>query len=355
DSNHGIKLSDFGLTRRTDQSWTGELMGTPAYVAPEIMDPKATVGAPADIFAVGVIMYRMITGRLPFPGLGNDQQVLYHNINSEIPSVTRTAPSISPDIAGIISWCTRRAVKDRPQDATELFRALCETKARLSSTELAYRAEIAQTPATTLWQDVTAIAEKSGMTKVYRSTPISGFGSADDLLHEDDEAQLTEHEQSVLAAVENDGEVYAPTQISGVGPLTKHQAAVEGSTDETLFWDVADSPNATTAFPAQQVQENPAHATEEQRGNSQVPYGSISGSYNPGRALSNNPQRSQPHSALGSRQRDRQQWDEALRRRPPQPWLQPPTPVALVMLFLLLLLGFVAAGFVGWWLAGLLL
>jgi serine/threonine-protein kinase PK-1 len=58
------------------------------------------VGAQADIFALGVMMYRMLSGRLPFVGLENDQQVLYHNANIEMPALTDVAPGADRDIAG---------------------------------------------------------------------------------------------------------------------------------------------------------------------------------------------------------------------------------------------------------------
>ena len=56
------------------------------------------------IFALGVMMYRIFSGRLPFTGLHNDQQVLHHNANNIDASTTEIAPGIDPDIAGIIRW-----------------------------------------------------------------------------------------------------------------------------------------------------------------------------------------------------------------------------------------------------------
>lgn len=356
DSNRGIKLSDFGLTRRTDQQWTGELMGTPAYVAPEIMDPVAAVGAPADIFAVGVMMYRMLTGRLPFPGLGNDQQVLYHNINSEIPSVSVIAPGISSDITGVVSWCTRRAVKDRPQDAAELFRALRDISARMGAAERSYRAELVEPPITELWQDVTDIAEKSGMTKAYRSTPITGFGNADDLLHDDIEGHLSDHEQGVIAAAQEESQVYKPTRISGVGPLTQSQAAGEAteyddaphSPDETLFWDVAQDPDATTTFSAARAR---AEKEAEERAQQQREgFSPISGSYNPRRHPAPQPQ----HQHSDASRVQPPIINEAERRRAQTPWRTPLSPIALIIIIVTGLVGFTVAGFAGWWLAGLL-
>lgn len=354
-----VKLSDFGLTRRTDQSWTGELMGTPAYVAPEIMDPVATVGAPADIFAVGVMMYRMVTGRLPFPGLGNDQQVLYHNINSEIPSVANYAPGISSDVAGVISWCTRRGVKDRPQDAAELFCALRDVKAELGEAELAFRSPTADIPASGLWDNVAAIAEKSGMTRVYRSTPISAFGEADDLIHAD--TPLSEHDLSVQAAVDEGAQVDEPTQLAGVGPLTEQQSYAQeppaDSPDETLFWDVASDPDATTAFSAAQAREQAERERKAQEEQDAAGYDAISAGYNPARSTgtgSGGVGVGGAPLAPGGRQADVAQWSEAERRVPAERWRPAPSAVALIIGALLVLVGFVAAGFLGWWLAQLL-
>ena len=143
DANGQVKLTDFGLSRRDDQVDAGAPMGTPAYVAPEVLDPKVKVGAQADIFALGVMMYRMLSGRLPFVGLENDQQVLYHNANIEMPALTDVAPGADRDIAGLISWCTRKQPHARPEDATELFTALLEISESLGESCLLYTSDAA--------------------------------------------------------------------------------------------------------------------------------------------------------------------------------------------------------------------
>ncbi len=182
DTQRRIKLADFGLTRRNDQYDSGVLMGTPAYVAPEILDPQGRVGAPADIFALGVMMYRIFSGRLPFTGLHNDQQVLYHNANIEMPPITEIAPGIDPDIAGIIRWCTRKQADARPEDATELFTALSEIAQRMTPKDRAWRSPHLEPPELALWDEVGDIAERSGMAQMVRDTPISAYGSAVDLI-----------------------------------------------------------------------------------------------------------------------------------------------------------------------------
>ena len=182
DANGQVKLTDFGLSRRDDQVDAGAPMGTPAYVAPEVLDPKVKVGAQADIFALGVMMYRMLSGRLPFVGLENDQQVLYHNANIEMPALTDVAPGADRDIAGLISWCTRKQPHARPEDATELFTALLEISESLGEHERAWRAPSCPEPELPLWEAVADIAERSGAAQMVRNTPISAFSDARDLL-----------------------------------------------------------------------------------------------------------------------------------------------------------------------------
>lgn len=362
DEHQTIKLSDFGLTRRADQNATGQLMGTPSFVAPEILDVRASVGPASDIFAAGVMMYRMLTGRMPFAGTENDQQVLYHNTNTDIPSVTQLAPGISSDIAGVVSWCTRRNPADRPQDATELYRALQDCLNRSTADERAFHAPLlTDLPLTTMWEDVTEIADRSGMTRVYRNTPISAFGQADDLIdtEADTSVPLTAHEKAIRSAASAPVQVYAPTQIAGVGPMTKPQATTQNatapgapeadaSTDETLYWDVAQDPNSTTTFSVQSPPAEPADSSAP------VPSaGSISASYVPRRA----PEPQQAGSAFSPQAPAHQPAgntftrSEAERRSPAETWRPAPQPVTLVAFSVLLLLGLVGAGFIGWWLA----
>ncbi len=59
------KVGDFGLARPTSRAETGVIYGSPGYVAPEVMDDPEIVDERADIFAVGVIFYELLTGHLP--------------------------------------------------------------------------------------------------------------------------------------------------------------------------------------------------------------------------------------------------------------------------------------------------
>ncbi|GAA2395255.1 serine/threonine-protein kinase [Dactylosporangium salmoneum] len=74
----GAKILDFGVAVRAgepDQQPDGTLLGTPAYLAPERLDLGPATPA-ADVYAVGVLLYQCLTGRLPFPA-NTDEQLLH--------------------------------------------------------------------------------------------------------------------------------------------------------------------------------------------------------------------------------------------------------------------------------------
>lgn len=66
------KITDFGLAKSLEgdsgQTHSGQIMGTPSYMAPEQAEGKPDVGAPADVYALGAILYDLLTGRPPFAG-----------------------------------------------------------------------------------------------------------------------------------------------------------------------------------------------------------------------------------------------------------------------------------------------
>ncbi len=305
-ANHRVKLTDFGLTRPSDQSWTGELMGTPAYVAPEIVSITGAAGAGADIFALGIMMFRMLTGRLPFSGAGNDQQVIYHNVNTELPAPERFAPGLSNDLTGVIRWCTRKEASARPENGTELFEVLSQISSSLGQEELHYRAPSAPATSRTLWQDVAALAEKTDVTRVLQ---------AQQDRPEKEEETLAVKTDELNAALD-----YEPTLISEV--ISPHQE--DDFPDDQTF---VDEPAAS--------------------------YRPISAQYQPRQDYASQPRQAEPDTLYPPPSQGRAR--PANPRLPSQAWRQKPSLTSLVLTLLLVLIGFVTAGFVGWQLASLVL
>ena len=116
-----LKVFDFGIAKvlRGDDgnpakplTIEGQVLGTPAYMAPEqcLGDP---VDARADLYAVGVIAYQMLTGHTPFAG-DDTSTLLYNHVYTRVPSMREVAPQIAVD-RGVEALVRKALAKDREE------------------------------------------------------------------------------------------------------------------------------------------------------------------------------------------------------------------------------------------------
>ena len=116
------RVTDFGLAKRSSQelTQTQAVMGTPAYMPPEQAAGRAKfVGPPADIYALGVILYECLTGATPFGG-DDSLALLNQVIADEPPSIRTRAPAVPRDLELICFKCLEKGPADRYQTAAEL-------------------------------------------------------------------------------------------------------------------------------------------------------------------------------------------------------------------------------------------
>jgi len=118
------RIVDFGLARATALTGVaaGDLVvvGTPAYMAPESLDPMA-IDARSDLYGLGCIVFEMLTGRPPFDG-ATTVAVLEQHRSAPRPEVAG-AP---PELARLVRWLLAGSPADRPQSAAVVERALAD-------------------------------------------------------------------------------------------------------------------------------------------------------------------------------------------------------------------------------------
>lgn len=138
-----VKVLDFGLVKDVtdddgeDLTQAGQFMGSPKYVAPEQIQGRA-VDVRTDIYALGVVMYEMVTGRVPFDG-GATVKTLIAHIKEDIVPLRRMNPScsVTPLFEQVIYRCMAKEADDRFASMDELLGLLKQTPAgELTGTHL---------------------------------------------------------------------------------------------------------------------------------------------------------------------------------------------------------------------------
>ena len=111
-----VKVLDFGIAKLSgaarEQTSTGVLMGTPAYLAPE-QARTSQVDHRADIYALGVVAFEMLAGARPFAGASRESLVGKH-VALEPPPVTEHAPDVPPPVAALIAAMMAKDPAGRP-------------------------------------------------------------------------------------------------------------------------------------------------------------------------------------------------------------------------------------------------
>ncbi|MFI2563703.1 Stk1 family PASTA domain-containing Ser/Thr kinase [Paenarthrobacter sp. NPDC018779] len=133
-----IKVGDFGLARAvTATTSTGALIGTVAYLAPELVLGKAA-DARSDIYSAGIMLYEMLTGKQPYAG-DSPIQVAYQHVNSAVSRPSEAAPGLAQDLDELVQWCTAVDAENRPVDGTALLSELRHIRTSLSDEQLDHK------------------------------------------------------------------------------------------------------------------------------------------------------------------------------------------------------------------------
>ncbi|MBO3084179.1 Stk1 family PASTA domain-containing Ser/Thr kinase [Cellulomonas fengjieae] len=138
-----VKLADFGLARAVTEvtsTTTGTVLGTVAYLAPELV-VRGVSDARTDVYACGILLFEMLTGRQPFTG-ETPIQVAFQHVNNDVPAPSELVDWLPIEIDDAVRALAARDPDDRPVDAAAALTLLRRTRAALDEDTLARHADV---------------------------------------------------------------------------------------------------------------------------------------------------------------------------------------------------------------------
>jgi serine/threonine protein kinase len=137
---HGVKVLDFGLAKVLTEAGitdTNAIMGTPAYMAPEQVEGREPSSA-TDLFSLGLVLYEMAVGKLPFPGASLGQ-MLSSGAHPAVPAPSRERVGVPASLDGLVAKLLEKDPAKRPQSASDVARELSAIADRLAAAPLGSR------------------------------------------------------------------------------------------------------------------------------------------------------------------------------------------------------------------------
>jgi endoglucanase len=120
-SPYHLAISDFGLAKIIQQTASGRsstlVSGTPSYMSPEQIQGKPTQAT--DIYALGVLLYQMLTGDVPYKG--EPTAVMYAHLHEPVPTVHITNPNLPPALSQVVARAMAKNPAERPARAIDIY------------------------------------------------------------------------------------------------------------------------------------------------------------------------------------------------------------------------------------------
>ncbi|HEX8952016.1 MAG TPA: serine/threonine-protein kinase, partial [Polyangia bacterium] len=124
-----VKLLDFGIAKLTGdggqshKTRTGLVIGTPAYMSPEQCEGKGLIDLRSDVYSLGIMMYELLTGRVPFPGEGFGEILVAHLTKQPDPP-SAINPDVTPQLEAIVMHAIEKDRNRRFQNMQEFLTAI---------------------------------------------------------------------------------------------------------------------------------------------------------------------------------------------------------------------------------------
>ncbi|MBL4636352.1 MAG: serine/threonine protein kinase [Kofleriaceae bacterium] len=124
-----VKLLDFGIAKLTgdqpgsSRTRTGIVMGTPSYMSPEQCEGRGMIDKRTDVYALGIVMYQMLSGRVPFLGEGYGEILVQHLTQLPIP-LHKLLDTVPPHVEAVCMKALEKKPDDRYQNMEDFMAAL---------------------------------------------------------------------------------------------------------------------------------------------------------------------------------------------------------------------------------------
>ena len=143
--NGTVKLSDFGLAivaAASKLTAAGKTMGTFRYMAPEQIRGKPEPCPQTDLYALGAVLFEMLTGRVPFEA-ETPAEILHQHLKTPAPRVSRFEPNVPRALDDLIDQLLKKPIEERPQSASEVANRLRSLDDRSRSIEVRSNSSLA--------------------------------------------------------------------------------------------------------------------------------------------------------------------------------------------------------------------
>src|SRR5262245_13741759 len=155
------KVLDFGIAKiqqpegalDMDITAANLVIGTPQYMSPEQCSHSGPIDARSDVYSLGIIVYEMLAGRVPFTG-ESPTVIMMKQVQDEPPSILEARPHLPAEIASVVSRALAKEPADRFQSAGELSKALTEVSQIEDSVVAGAPTTVANMPVVPITDDV---------------------------------------------------------------------------------------------------------------------------------------------------------------------------------------------------------